>query len=151
MSETIVSQGLDIRRVFTVVDVSPFDEIDWKRTDAVITDPKGNTIFEQKNVEVPATWSDTATKIVASKYFHGAGETRENSVRQLVTREVETITGHGWKTGYFASEEDASAFKDELAFLILNQFVSFNSPVNFNVGKRGHLWFSLLRRTTFFL
>jgi ribonucleoside-diphosphate reductase alpha chain len=134
MSETLVSNGIGISRTFTTAGVSPFDEIEWKRADAIITDSKGNTVFEQKGVEVPATWSETATKIVASKYFHGAGSTRENSARQLVTREVETISEHGLKSGYFASEEDASAFKDELAFLLLNQYGSFNSPVHFNVG-----------------
>jgi len=134
MSETVITTGLNIKRHFTTADTHPFDTIDWKLVDTTITDAKGNTVFEQKDVEVPADWSETATKIVASKYFHGRGETRENSVRQLIGREVETIRAFGAIHGYFQSEEDAYAFEDELAFLLVNQYGSFNSPVHFNVG-----------------
>ena len=89
-------KGSFIERTFTKAGVHPFDEIEWKRVDVVITDYKtGEVVFEQRNIEVPATWSETATNIVASKYFHGAGETRESSVRQLITRVVNTIVEAG--------------------------------------------------------
>jgi len=106
-----------------------------KRT-ALITDTKGNTIFEQKDVETPVDWSMTATNIVASKYLHGQIGTpeRETGVRQLVGRVVETVRDWGLAGGYFATVEDARAFHDELASLLLTQKVAFNSPVWFNVG-----------------
>ena len=103
---------------------------------ASITDQKGNTIFEQKNVEVPVDWSMTATNIVASKYLHGQLGTpeRETGVRQLVSRVAETIRDWGMAGGYFATPEDAAIFHDELAHMLLTQKVAFNSPVWFNVG-----------------
>jgi ribonucleoside-diphosphate reductase alpha chain len=102
----------------------------------LINDNKGNTIFEQKNVEVPLEWSMTATNIVASKYLHGQLDTpeRETGVRQLVGRVAETIRDWGIAGGYFASVEDAAVFHDELAVMLLTQRVAFNSPVWFNVG-----------------
>ncbi len=134
MSDTLIGNGLNIKRHFTSKGVSLLDEIEWKHADAIITDSTGNTVFEQKSVEVPDAWSETATKIVANKYFHGRGETRERSVRQLITREVETITNFGQEHGYFQGSANADAFADELAFLLVNQYGSFNSPVHFNVG-----------------
>lgn len=137
MSETLIQKGISIERLFTrdlLSGASPFDSVKWKTVDAHIADSKGQTVFEQKNVEVPEPWSQTAANIVASKYFHGAGETRENSVVQLVNRVVSTIKAQGVQQGYFQSEEDADAFADELAFLLVNQFMAFNSPVFFNVG-----------------
>jgi ribonucleoside-diphosphate reductase alpha chain len=134
MSETIIANGLRIERHFTTAGVNPLDEIKWKLVDTSITDSKGKTVFEQKGVEVPAAWSETATKIVASKYFHGRGETRESSVRQMITREVETITDFGGNHRYFQNSADALVFEAELAFLLVNQYGSFNSPVHFNVG-----------------
>ena len=104
--------------------------------DAVITDENGDTIFEQKSVEIPKSWSQMATNIVASKYFHGTlgtGE-RENSVRQLIGRVVDTITRWGQEGSYFQTNEDAETFRDDLTFLLLNQHASFNSPVWFNCG-----------------
>ena len=97
---------------------------------------KGNTIFEQKDVEVPVDWSMTATNIVASKYLHGKLGTpeRETGVRQLVSRVAETIRDWGMAGGYFATPEDAAIFHDELAHMLLTQKVAFNSPVWFNVG-----------------
>jgi len=128
--------GLAFDRHFTRPGISPYDEIVWELRDAIIQDFKGKTIFEQKNVEVPADWSMTATNIVASKYLHGrvgTGE-RETGVRQLVSRVAETIRDWGMTDGYFRTPEDAATFHDELAHLLLRQFVAFNSPVWFNVG-----------------
>jgi ribonucleoside-diphosphate reductase alpha chain len=128
--------GLTFTRRFSNEAVSPYDEVQWERRTALITDSKGNTIFEQKDVEVPLDWSMTATNIVASKYLHGQMDTpeRETGVRQLVGRVTETIRDWGLKGGYFASEQDAAAFHDELAHMLLTQKVAFNSPVWFNVG-----------------
>jgi ribonucleoside-diphosphate reductase alpha chain len=129
-------KGLVIPRRFSTKGVSPYDDVQWERRTASITDTKGNTIFEQKNVEVPLDWSMTATNIVASKYLHGKLGTaeRETGVRQLVSRVAETIRDWGMAGGYFASDEDAAAFHDELTHMLLTQKVAFNSPVWFNVG-----------------
>ncbi len=93
-------------------------------------------IFRQENVEVPESWSQTATNIVASKYFHGKPDTpeRETSVRQLIGRVVDTIVGWGQSGGYFDSPESRDAFRDDLAHLLVEQKMAFNSPVWFNVG-----------------
>jgi ribonucleoside-diphosphate reductase alpha chain len=129
-------KGLEFTRRFSTLGVSPYDQLQWERRTASITDAKGNLIFEQKDVEVPADWSMTATNIVASKYLHGKINTpeRETGVRQLVGRVAETIRDWGMADGYFASPEDAAAFHDELAHMLLTQKVAFNSPVWFNVG-----------------
>src|SRR5690242_3827753 len=128
--------GLTFRRYFTKPGVSPYDELEWEKRTAQITDAQGNTIFEQKDVEVPKDWSMTATNIVASKYLHGKTGTpeRETGVRQLVSRVAETIRDWGLAGGYFRSPEDAASFHDELAYLLLRQYAAFNSPVWFNVG-----------------
>src|ERR1700675_85095 len=128
--------GLTFRRFFTKTGVSPYDEIEWEKRTALITDAKGNAIFEQKDVEVPKDWSVTATNIVASKYLHGTLGTpeRESGVRALVTRVAETIRDWGLSQGYFKTPEDGATFHDELAHILLRQYVAFNSPVWFNVG-----------------
>ncbi len=128
--------GLQCKRFFSRPDVSPYDEIQWEFRTASIVDSKGNSIFEQKDVEVPADWSMTATNIVASKYLHGQIDTpqRETGVRQLISRVAETIRDWGMAGGYFRTPEDAAIFHDELAHMLLNQKVAFNSPVWFNVG-----------------
>ncbi len=128
--------GLTFRRLFTKSGVSPYDEIEWELRTAQITDAQGNVIFEQKDVETPKDWSMTATNIVASKYLHGKVGTseRETGVRQLIGRVAETIRDWGTNDGYFRTLEDAATFHDELAHLLLRQFVAFNSPVWFNVG-----------------
>jgi ribonucleoside-diphosphate reductase alpha chain len=129
-------EGLVFARRFTTEGVSPDDELQWEYRTASITDSNGNLIFEQKNVEVPADWSMTATNIVASKYLHGQLDTpgRETGVRQLVARVTETIRDWGMAGGYFATPESAAIFHDELAHMLLTQKVAFNSPVWFNVG-----------------
>jgi len=128
--------GLRFQRYFSTEGTSPFDSIEWETRDSVISNEKGEVIFQQRGVEVPASWSPMATNIVVSKYFHGMQETgeREHSARQLVGRVVDTLTRWGLAGGYFAGEADAHCFRDELAFLLLNQFASFNSPVWFNCG-----------------
>jgi len=135
-SKTGAHAGLRFERFFTRPGISPYDEIQWERRTASIVDSKGNIIFEQKDVEVPADWSMTATNIVASKYLHGQVGTpqRETGVRQLIKRVAETIRDWGMADGYFRTGEDATTFYDELARMLLNQRVAFNSPVWFNVG-----------------
>ncbi|MFN2386739.1 MAG: vitamin B12-dependent ribonucleotide reductase, partial [Thermoanaerobaculia bacterium] len=129
-------RGLTVRRVYSDASVSPYDAIEWELRTASITSEKGETIFEQKNVEVPRSWSQTATNIVVQKYFHGRLGTpeRETSVKQLIERVAGTITGYGEKGGYFKTGADRDAFHDELAAILVNQVASFNSPVWFNVG-----------------
>jgi ribonucleoside-diphosphate reductase alpha chain len=129
-------QGIRFPRYFTSGALSPYDEMPWERRTASITSEGGRLIFEQEEIEVPKNWSQTATNIVASKYFHGkqGTEERETSVRQLVHRVVDTIAEWGAQGGYFAAPEDVASFRDELAHLMLMQKASFNSPVWFNVG-----------------
>ena len=128
--------GLAFRRFFTKPGASPYDEVEWERRTAQITDAQGNVIFEQKDVEVPKDWSMTATNIVASKYLHGTIGTpeRESGVRALVTRVAETIRDWGLAQGYFKTPEDGATFHDELAHILIRQYAAFNSPVWFNVG-----------------
>jgi ribonucleoside-diphosphate reductase alpha chain len=138
-SDSRLSTGapaLTFARHFSSASVSPYDQVQWERRTAVITDFAGKTIFEQKDVEVPVDWSMTATNIVASKYLHGQIGTpeRETGVRQLVARVAETVRDWGMAGGYFRTAEDAAIFHDELVHLLVNQKVAFNSPVWFNVG-----------------
>ena len=130
------ASGLEFQRRFTNGMVSPFDAVEWERRTALIGNDKGQVIFRQENVEVPKGWSQTATNIVASKYFHGKPNTheRETSVRQLIGRVADTIVRWGQEGGYFASTESKNAFRDELTHLLVEQKMAFNSPVWFNVG-----------------
>ena len=130
-------RGLQVRRLFTTEGTHPYDELTWERRDAVITNWRdGTTAFEQRDLEFPSTWSQNATNIVAQKYFRGPLGTpqREHSVRQMVDRVAGTITGWGSADGYFATDDDAEAFRAELTHLLVNQKAAFNSPVWFNVG-----------------
>jgi len=128
--------GLEFPRNFTKPGRNPFDEVEWEQRTIEIRNDKGNTIFLQTDVEVPTTWSQTATNIVTSKYFHGKPNTvqREHSVRQLIARVGETIVRWGEEGGYFGSPESREIFRDELTHLLLAQKMAFNSPVWFNVG-----------------
>jgi ribonucleoside-diphosphate reductase alpha chain len=134
--------GLRFERVFSNAAVAPFDQIEWERRTAEITDDGGKVIFRQENIEVPKNWSALATKIAVSKYFYGdiANGTdpckggRESSVRQLVHRVTRTMADWGLADGYFADAEAAEVFYDELTWLCVNQHAAFNSPVWFNVG-----------------
>ena len=128
--------GLVFERYFTDGEASPFDKVEWEKRTALIGNEKGVTIFKQEDVEVPKSWSQTATNIVTSKYFHGKPGTRERegSVRQLISRVVNTIVRWGEEGGYFADDASRDAFRDELTHLLVEQRMSFNSPVWFNVG-----------------
>ena len=128
-------KSLRIERVFSDAKVSPFDQIEWDKRTAEITDDAGKVIFKQENVEVPKSWSVLATKVVVSKYFYGEQHTseRETSVRQLIHRVTRTIADWGVKDGYF-SKADGETFYNELTWLCVNQYGAFNSPVWFNVG-----------------
>src|SRR5712691_2426313 len=132
--------GLSFRRYFTRPGRSPFDELVWETRSAVITDERGQPVFEQHGIEVPTTWSQTATNIVASKYFRGklTSPDRERSVKGLISRVVDTIAGWAEKQGYFATAEDVRAFADDLTHLLVRQKAAFNSPVWFNVGIEKH-------------
>ncbi|MBV8905705.1 MAG: vitamin B12-dependent ribonucleotide reductase, partial [Acidobacteriia bacterium] len=146
--ETITRTGLRFERFFTArleAGKTPYDDVQWETRTASIGNDKGTVIFEQRDVETPADWSQTATNIVASKYFHGkpGSPERETSVAQLVERVVDTIAGWGRKDGYFRTSLDAENFRYELAHLMLTQKACFNSPVWFNVGTketRGYGW-----------
>ena len=129
-------KGISMERFFTRPGVPPFEEVEWELRTASIQNEKGQVIFQQDNVEAPTDWSQTATNIVASKYFHGKLGTpeRESSVRQLIGRVADTIAQWGVEGGYFRSAEDARNFHDELAHLLVRQKASFNSPVWFNCG-----------------
>ena len=134
--ETKNGRGLTVQRVFSKKGMHPFDELVWEFRTATISNEKGEVLFEQKNVEVPMSWSMTATNVVSSKYFHGKINTpaRERSVKELIDRVSKTITDWGRKGKYFASDEDADVFYSELTYLLVNQYAAFNSPVWFNVG-----------------
>ena len=126
---------LRLERVFSDAKVKPFDQLEWDKRTAEITDDGGKVIFKQENVEVPKSWSLLATKVVVSKYFYGEQNTpeRETSVRQLIHRVCRTIADWGVRDGYF-SKEGGEVFFDELTWLCVNQYGAFNSPVWFNVG-----------------
>ena len=128
--------GIEFPRHFTTQGVSPYDQVEWETRTASIANEKGDILFQQEGVEVPKAWSQSATNIVVSKYFHGQVGTpeRERSVRQLIERVARTMTEWGVQGRYFASDAVAQTFHDELVYLLLNQYVSFNSPVWFNCG-----------------
>src|SRR6185369_16366988 len=129
-------KGLTIARYFTRAGVNPYDELEWESRTATILNEKGKVVFEQAGVEIPKAWSMMATNVVVSKYFRGplGSPQREQSVKQLIGRVVNTVTGWGRKDGYFATEEDAEAFSDELTHILVHQLACFNSPVWFNCG-----------------
>src|SRR3954462_9999578 len=137
LANTVVedSAGLGVRRFFTIPGRDPFDEIEWETRDALIPGKDGPA-FEQKDVEFPKFWSQTATNIVAQKYFRGrmSSPEREQSVKQMIGRVVDTIAGWGREGGYFADEDEAQTFEAELKAILVNQYAAFNSPVWFNVG-----------------
>ncbi len=135
--------GLSIERVFSTEGENALDSVEWERRDAVIKNPQGELVFEQKEVEFPKDWSPLATNVVASKYFYGDQANiyldpdeggREYSLRQLIHRVTRTIADWGHKQGYFSTQKDADCFYDELTWLCVNQHGAFNSPVWFNVG-----------------
>src|SRR5437868_2532762 len=127
--------GAAVKRYFTIPGRDPFEELEWELRDAFIAG-KDKPTFEQKGVEFPKFWSQTATNIVAQKYFRGrmSAPERERSVKQMIGRIVDTIGGWGRKGGYFATDDEAGTFEVELKAILVNQLASFNSPVWFNVG-----------------
>ena len=134
---SVTREGLTVERLFTTEGVHPYDEVEWEHRDVVQTNWKtGETVFEQRDVEFPSTWSVNASTIVTTKYFRGAVGTpaRETSLKQLLDRVVLTYVREGKANGYFATETDAEIFEHELTWMLLNQVFSFNSPVWFNVG-----------------
>ena len=132
--EYLTSSGIKWPRLFGVG--NPYDAIKWEKRMAKITKGDGTTVFEQKDVEVPSFWTQTATDIVASKYFRGKlnSPERETSVRQMVDRVAKTIGEWGMKDGYFETIGDCDNFTKDLIYLLVNQQAAFNSPVWFNVG-----------------
>ncbi|HKS96087.1 MAG TPA: vitamin B12-dependent ribonucleotide reductase, partial [Terriglobia bacterium] len=151
-ADAAAKRGISVKRFFTKPGIHPFDELEWELRTASIQNEKGQTIFEQRSVEVPKDWSQTATNIVASKYFHGKLGTpdRESSVKQIISRVADTIAQWGTEGGYFRSEPDAKNFHAELLHLLVRQKAAFNSPVWFNLGLwhkyqrssqgNGHYW-----------
>ena len=131
----VAKKALSLERTFSDPKISPFDQVEWERRTAEITDDAKKVIFKQENVEVPKAWSLLATKVVVAKYFYGEQGTseRETSVRQLIHRICRTIADWGVKDGYF-TKAGGEIFYDEMAWLCLNQYGAFNSPVWFNVG-----------------
>jgi ribonucleoside-diphosphate reductase alpha chain len=128
--------GLRLSRFFTSEGVHPFDPIEWELRAATIASERGETIFEQRDVEIPQAWSQLATNVVVSKYFRGhvGSPERERSVKQLIGRVVSRIHEWGVQGGYFATPADGETFKAELASLLVTQKMAFNSPVWFNLG-----------------
>jgi ribonucleoside-diphosphate reductase alpha chain len=134
-------QGLKFERFFTRDGVHPYDELEWELRDAVLTNWRDQSVsFEQRGVEFPSTWSMMSTVIVAQKYFRGTlgTDARERSVKQMIDRVADTITGWGIDGGYFVDEDAAEVFKAELKHLLVHQKAAFNSPVWFNVGAEEH-------------
>ncbi|MFA6429065.1 MAG: vitamin B12-dependent ribonucleotide reductase [Patescibacteria group bacterium] len=134
--DPVYGRGIKVARFYSRPGIHPYDEIVWEKRDAVITNEKGKVVFEQKEVETPKFYSQTATNIIVSKYFRGRIGTpdRETSVRNLIDRVAKTIAGWGRRGAYFATADDAQAFEDELTSILVNQRAAFNSPVWFNVG-----------------
>ena len=139
-ADAVTVPGLEFPRFFTRDGIDPFDAVEWETRSAVIGNEKGHVVFEQRDVEIPKSWSQQATNIVVSKYFRGTIGTpeRERSVRQLIGRVVDTITGWARTQKYFASEDDLQAFSDDLKHLLVFQKAAFNSPVWFNCGIEPH-------------
>jgi ribonucleoside-diphosphate reductase alpha chain len=130
------NKGLRVERHFSKEGAHPYTQMEWEYRTAQIKSAKGEIIFEQKNVETPVRWSQTAVDIVAEKYFSGhiGKSERETSVKQLIDRVADSITSWGLSSGYFATQKDSVIFNEELKHLLVLQKGSFNSPVWFNVG-----------------
>ncbi len=128
--------GLTIERRFTTAGEDVYGTVEWERRDAIISNERGEKVFEQTGVEIPKSWTQLATNVVVSKYFRGHIGTpeRESSVRQLISRVADTMANWGRAMEYFATEADAQTFQDELTHILLHQKAAFNSPVWFNVG-----------------
>jgi len=135
MADTAATLALG--RYFTEEGTHPYNMLTWVERDSKIVSPgSGKTVFEQKRVEFPDSWSQNAVNIVTQKYFSGTPGTdgRERSLRQLIDRVADTVTRHGYENGYFVSEAEADVFNEELKYILATQRASFNSPVWFNIG-----------------
>jgi ribonucleoside-diphosphate reductase alpha chain len=121
-------------RVFTKEGVHPYDDIEWKKADALIKKPDGTIVFEQKSIEVPAWWSQTTIDIVADKYFRIINGIKESSVKQMFNRVCSVLRKWAEEQNYFESPEDAQIYEEELIYALLHQYGAFNSPVWFNLG-----------------
>ena len=135
--QPVLGAGLTVERMFSTEGVHPYDEVTWQLRDVVQTNWKtGEVVFEQRGVEFPDFWSVNASTIVTNKYFRGALGTprRESSLKTLIDRVVGQYVKAGRDNGYFATDRDAEIFGEELTWLLLHQYFSFNSPVWFNVG-----------------
>ena len=137
-AQTAPEKALKWARHFTQPGQDPFTTVEWEMRTAGITGEDGKSVFEQTNCEIPKSWSQLATNVVVSKYFRGPinSPQRETSVKQVIGRVADTIGDWGKQGGYFASEEDAQSFRDELAYLLVHQYGAFNSPVWFNLGVK---------------
>ncbi|NOZ00921.1 MAG: vitamin B12-dependent ribonucleotide reductase [Deltaproteobacteria bacterium] len=137
---TAKTKGLPCSRKFTDGKIDPMDTVTWEKRDAVIRAEDGSDVFRQEDVEFPSFYSQSATNVIASKYFRGTLGTanREHSVRDMILRVTDTLTRWGRRNGYFADDESARVFHDELTYLVLHQYGTFNSPVWFNVGVEKH-------------
>ncbi len=132
--------ALGLRRRFTTEGTHPYDEIEWELRDARLIDHRdGSVAFEQLGIEVPASWSQNATNILAQKYFRGALGTpeRESSLKQVIDRVVDTVAAWGERDGYFVDAAEVISFRAELSYMLATQKVAFNSPVWFNIGVEG--------------
>ncbi len=109
---SLATTTFTVERFFTRSGDDPFNELEWELRTAVISDETGNAFFEQKDVEIPKAWSQTATNVVVSKYFRGplGTDRRERSVRQMIGRVADTITRWGVKDRYFENDEEARTF-----------------------------------------
>ena len=151
--EEQTTQGLTIERRFTTAGDDPYSNIDWIRRDSKIANPDGSVVFEMKDAEIPAAWSQVAADIMVSKYFRKAGVPQtdkdgepitdfdgnpilgpERSAKDVFDRLAETWRHWGEKYDYFATSEDARAFEDELKYMLAHQMAAPNSPQWFNTG-----------------
>jgi ribonucleoside-diphosphate reductase alpha chain len=146
-------KGLRVERRFTAEGLSPYDTVQWSKRDSRITNPDGSVVFEMKDAEIPSAWSQVAADIMVSKYFRKAGVPvldkkgnprfdddgkmitgPETSARQVIGRLAETWRWWGEEHSYFADEESAQIFEDEIAYMLLHQMAAPNSPQWFNTG-----------------
>ncbi len=145
--------GLRFKRVFSEEGKSPFDLIEYEKRTSIIREPDGTVVFEMKDIEIPKSWSQVATDIIAQKYFRKTGVPQinadgspkknadgspmlgpETSAKQTIHRLAGTWRYWGERYGYFATPKDAEIFYDELVVMLLRQMAAPNSPQWFNTG-----------------
>ena len=148
-------------RTFTSADKGAYGSIPFTTATSEIRNPDGTVVFHQSDIEVPTSWSQVASDIIAQKYFRKAGvpsktvRVREKGVPTFLQRSVpakdaefggetsskkvfDRLVGAwaywGWKGGYFTCEEDARVYYDEMRYMLANQMAAPNSPQWFNTG-----------------